>query len=225
MEERVLPTREELQELKARGIVFRSPLATRAVIVSAVLITLLFILKGSTVTGSMLVDGMPVDGTPADGTLVDGTLVDGTGVERLARSLLSLVVTTSVVAVLAGVIFSLLLNGFSISAKLIAIKWRPIERTGVLVQLALLALGVALGAELLYALTGDLFLWLRASTELLSDPSLISSSERARSSFIERLSTRVIVECVFLAILVAVTARVRFLYQNRVPKHDGLGGR
>ena len=220
MEERVLPTREELQELKARGIVFRSPLATRAVIVSAVLITLLFILKGSTVTGSMLVDGMPVDGTPADGTPVDGT-----GVERLASSLLSLVVTTSVVAVLAGVIFSLLLNGFSISAKLIAIKWRPIERTGVLVQLALLALGVALGAELLYALTGDLFLWLRASTELLSDPSLISSSERARSSFIERLSTRVIVECVFLAILVAVTARVRFLYQNRVPKHDGLGGR
>ena len=151
--------------------------------------------------------------------------VDGTGVERLARSLLSLVVTTSVVAVLAGVIFSLLLNGFSISAKLIAIKWRPIERTGVLVQLALLALGAALGAELLYALTGDLFLWLRASTELLSDPSLISSSEQARSSFIERLSTRVIVECVFLAILVAVTARVRFLYQNRVPKHDGLGGR
>ncbi len=210
MEERVLPTREELQELKAQGIVFRSPLATRAVIVSAVLITLLFILKGSTVTGSM-----PVDATP----------VDVTGVERLARSLLSLVVTTSVVAVLAGVIFSLLLNGFSISAKLIAIKWRPIERTGVLVQLALLALGVALGAELLYALTGDLFLWLRASTELLSDPSLISSSERARSSFIERLSTRVIVECVFLAILVAVTARVRFLYQNRVPKHDGLGGR
>ena len=210
MEERVLPTREELQELKAQGIVFRSPLATRAVILSAVLITLLFILKGSTVTGSM-----PVDATP----------VDGTGVERLARSLLSLVVTTSVVAVLAGVIFSLLLNGFSISAKLIAIKWRPIERTGVLVQLALLALGVALGAELLYALTGDLFLWLRASTELLSDPSLISSSERARSSFIERLSTRVIVECVFLAILVAVTARVRFLYQNRVPKHDGLGGR
>ena len=210
MEERVLPTREELQELKARGIVFRSPLATRAVIVSAVLITLLFTLKGSTVTGSM-----PVDATP----------VDVTGVERLARSLLSLVVTTSVVAVLAGVIFSLLLNGFSISAKLIAIKWRPIERTGVLVQLALLALGVALGAELLYALTGDLFLWLRASTELLSDPSLISSSERARSSFIERLSTRVIVECVFLAILVAVTARVRFLYQNRVPKHDGLGGR
>ena len=210
MEERVLPTRDELQELKAQGIVFRSPLATRAVILSAVLITLLFILKGSTVTGSM-----PVDATP----------VDGTGVERLARSLLSLVVTTSVVAVLAGVIFSLLLNGFSISAKLIAIKWRPIERTGVLVQLALLALGVALGAELLYALTGDLFLWLRASTELLSDPSLISSSERARSSFIERLSTRVIVECVFLAILVAVTARVRFLYQNRVPKHDGLGGR
>jgi flagellar biosynthesis protein FlhB len=210
MEERVLPTREELQELKARGIVFRSPLATRAVIVSAVLITLLFILKGSTVTGSM-----PVDVTP----------VDGTGVERLASSLLSLVITTSVVAVLAGVIFSLLLNGFSISAKLIAIKWRPIERTGVLVQLALLALGVALGAELLYALTGDLFLWLRASTELLSDPSLASSSERARSSFIERLSTRVIVECVFLAILVAVTARVRFLYQNRVPKHDGLGGR
>ena len=151
--------------------------------------------------------------------------MDGTGVERLARSLLSLVVTTSVVAVLAGVIFSLLLNGFSISAKLIAIKWRPIERTGVLVQLALLALGAALGAELLYALTGDLFLWLRASTELLSDPSLISSSEQARSSFIERLSTRVIVECVFLAILVAVTARVRFLYQNRVPKHDGLGGR
>jgi len=210
MEERVLPTREELQELKARGIVFRSPLATRAVIVGAVLITLLFILKGSTVTGSM-----PVDATP----------VDGTGVERLASSLLSLVITTSVVAVLAGVIFSLLLNGFSISAKLIAIKWRPIERTGVLVQLALLALGVALGAELLYALTGDLFLWLRASTELLSDPSLASSSERARSSFIERLSTRVIVECVFLAILVAVTARVRFLYQNRVPKHDGLGGR
>lgn len=210
MEERVLPTREELQQLKAQGIVFRSPLATRAVIVSAVLITLLFILKESTVTGSM-----PVDATP----------VDVTGVERLARSLLSLVVTTSVVAVLAGVIFSLLLNGFSISAKLIAIKWRPIERTGVLVQLALLALGVALGAELLYALTGDLFLWLRASTELLSDPSLISSSERARSSFIERLSTRVIVECVFLAILVAVTARVRFLYQNRVPKHDGLGGR
>ncbi len=210
MEERVLPTREELQELKAQGIVFRSPLATRAVILSAVLITLLFILKGTTVTGSM-----PVDATP----------VDGTGVERLARSLLSLVVTTSVVAVLAGVIFSLLLNGFSISAKLIAIKWRPIERTGVLVQLALLALGVALGAELLYALTGDLFLWLRASTELLSDPSLISSSEQARSSFIERLSTRVIVECVFLAILVAVTARVRFLYQNRVPKHDGLGGR
>ena len=210
MEERVLPTREELQELKAQGIVFRSPLATRAVILSAVLITLLFTLKGSTVTGSM-----PVDATP----------VDGTGVERLARSLLSLVVTTSVVAVLAGVIFSLLLNGFSISAKLIAIKWRPIERTGVLVQLALLALGVALGAELLYALTGDLFLWLRASTELLSDPSLISSSEQARSSFIERLSTRVIVECVFLAILVAVTARVRFLYQNRVPKHDGLGGR
>ena len=210
MEERVLPTREELQELKAQGIVFRSPLATRAVILSAVLITLLFILKGSTVTGSM-----PVDATP----------VDGTGVERLARSLLSLVVTTSVVAVLAGVIFSLLLNGFSISAKLIAIKWRPIERTGVLVQLALLALGAALGAELLYALTGDLFLWLRASTELLSDPSLISSSEQARSSFIERLSTRVIVECVFLAILVAVTARVRFLYQNRVPKHDGLGGR
>jgi|GEM_PF-5482456 len=210
MEERVLPTREELQELKARGIVFRSPLATRAVIVSAVLITLLFTLKGSTVTGSM-----PVDVTP----------VDVTGVERLASSLLSLVVTTSVVAVLAGVIFSLLLNGFSISAKLIAIKWRPIERTGVLVQLALLALGVALGAELLYALTGDLFLWLRASTELLSDPSLASSSERARSSFIERLSTRVIVECVFLAILVAVTARVRFLYQNRVPKHDGLGGR
>lgn len=205
MEERVLPTREELQELKAQGIIFRSPLATRAVIVSAVLITLLFTLKGSTVTGSMP--------------------VDGTGVERLARSLLSLVVTTSVVAVLAGVIFSLLLNGFSISAKLIAIKWRPIERTGVLVQLALLALGAALGAELLYALTGDLFLWLRASTELLSDPSLISSSERARSSFIERLSTRVIVECVFLAILVAVTARVRFLYQNRVPKHDGLGGR
>ena len=205
MEERVLPTREELQELKAQGIVFRSPLATRAVIVSAVLITLLFTLKGSTVTGSMP--------------------VDVTGVERLASSLLSLVVTTSVVAVLAGVIFSLLLNGFSISAKLIAIKWRPIERTGVLVQLALLALGVALGAELLYALTGDLFLWLRASTELLSDPSLISSSERARSSFIERLSTRVIVECVFLAILVAVTARVRFLYQNRVPKHDGLGGR
>ena len=205
MEERVLPTREELQELKAQGIVFRSPLATRAVIVSAVLITLLFTLKGSTVTGSMP--------------------VDGTGVEMLARSLLSLVVTTSVVAVLAGVIFSLLLNGFSISAKLIAIKWRPIERTGVLVQLALLALGAALGAELLYALTGDLFLWLRASTELLSDPSLISSSERARSSFIERLSTRVIVECVFLAILVAVTARVRFLYQNRVPKHDGLGGR
>ena len=177
MEERVLPTRDELQELKAQGIVFRSPLATRAVILSAVLITLLFTLKGSTVT------------------------------------------------VLAGVIFSLLLNGFSISAKLIAIKWRPIERTGVLVQLALLALGVALGAELLYALTGDLFLWLRASTELLSDPSLISSSEQARSSFIERLSTRVIVECVFLAILVAVTARVRFLYQNRVPKHDGLGGR
>ena len=210
MEERVLPTREELQELKAQGIVFRSPLATRAVILSAVLITLLFTLKGSTVTGSM-----PVDATP----------VDGTGVERLASSLLSLVVTTSVVAVLAGVIFSLLLNGFSISAKLIAIKWRPIERTGVLVQLALLALGAALGAELLYALTGDLFLWLRASTELLSDPSLISSSERARSSFIERLSTRVIVECVFLAILVAVTARVRFLYQNRVPKHDGLGGR
>ena len=210
MEERVLPTREELQELKAQGIVFRSPLATRAVILSAVLITLLFILKGTTVTGSM-----PVDATP----------VDVTGVERLARSLLSLVVTTSVVAVLAGVIFSLLLNGFSISAKLIAIKWRPIERTGVLVQLALLALGAALGAELLYALTGDLFLWLRASTELLSDPSLISSSERARSSFIERLSTRVIVECVFLAILVAVTARVRFLYQNRVPKHDGLGGR
>ncbi len=210
MEERVLPTREELQELKAQGIVFRSPLATRAVILSAVLITLLFILKGTTVTGSM-----PVDATP----------VDVTGVERLARSLLSLVVTTSVVAVLAGVIFSLLLNGFSISAKLIAIKWRPIERTGVLVQLALLALGVALGAELLYALTGDLFLWLRASTELLSDPSLISSSEQARSSFIERLSTRVIVECVFLAILVAVTARVRFLYQNRVPKHDGLGGR
>ena len=210
MEERVLPTREELQELKAQGIVFRSPLATRAVILSAVLITLLFTLKGSTVTGSM-----PVDATP----------VDGTGVERLASSLLSLVVTTSVVAVLAGVIFSLLLNGFSISAKLIAIKWRPIERTGVLVQLALLAIGVALGAELLYALTGDLFLWLRASTELLSDPSLISSSERARSSFIERLSTRVIVECVFLAILVAVTARVRFLYQNRVPKHDGLGGR
>ena len=205
MEERVLPTREELQELKAQGIVFRSPLATRAVILSAVLITLLFILKGTTVTGSMP--------------------VDVTGLERLARSLLSLVVTTSVVAVLAGVIFSLLLNGFSISAKLIAIKWRPIERTGVLVQLALLALGVALGAELLYALTGDLFLWLRASTELLSDPSLISSSEQARSSFIERLSTRVIVECVFLAILVAVTARVRFLYQNRVPKHDGLGGR
>ena len=205
MEERVLPTREELQELKAQGIVFRSPLATRAVILSAVLITLLFTLKGSTVTGSMP--------------------VDVTGLERLARSLLSLVVTTSVVAVLAGVIFSLLLNGFSISAKLIAIKWRPIERTGVLVQLALLALGAALGAELLYALTGDLFLWLRASTELLSDPSLISSSERARSSFIERLSTRVIVECVFLAILVAVTARVRFLYQNRVPKHDGLGGR
>ena len=205
MEERVLPTREELQELKAQGIVFRSPLATRAVILSAVLITLLFTLKGSTVTGSMP--------------------VDVTGLERLARSLLSLVVTTSVVAVLAGVIFSLLLNGFSISAKLIAIKWRPIERTGVLVQLALLALGVALGAELLYALTGDLFLWLRASTELLSDPSLISSSEQARSSFIERLSTRVIVECVFLAILVAVTARVRFLYQNRVPKHDGLGGR
>ena len=205
MEERVLPTRDELQELKAQGIVFRSPLATRAVIVSAVLITLLFTLKGSTVTGSMP--------------------VDVTGLERLARSLLSLVVTTSVVAVLAGVIFSLLLNGFSISAKLIAIKWRPIERTGVLVQLALLALGAALGAELLYALTGDLFLWLRASTELLSDPSLISSSERARSSFIERLSTRVIVECVFLAILVAVTARVRFLYQNRVPKHDGLGGR
>ena len=194
MEERVLPTRDELQELKAQGIVFRSPLATRAVILSAVLITLLFTLKGSTVTGSMP--------------------VDVTGLERLARSLLSLVVTTSVVAVLAGVIFSLLLNGFSISAKLIAIKWRPIERTGVLVQLALLALGVALGAELLYALTGDLFLWLRASTELLSDPSLISSSERARSSFIERLSTRVIVECVFLAILVAVTARVRFLYQN-----------
>ncbi len=210
MEERVLPTREELQELKARGIVFRSPLATRAVILSAVLITLLFTLKGSTVTGSM-----PVDVTP----------VDVTGVERLASSLLSLVITTSVVAVLAGVIFSLLLNGFSISAKLIAIKWRPIERTGVLVQLALLALGVALGAELLYALTGDLFLWLRASTELLSDPSLASSSERARSSFIERLSTRVIVECVFLAILVAVTARVRFLYQNRVPKHDALGGR
>ena len=205
MEERVLPTRDELQELKAQGIVFRSPLATRAVILSAVLITLLFTLKGSTVTGSMP--------------------VDVTGLERLARSLLSLVVTTSVVAVLAGVIFSLLLNGFSISAKLIAIKWRPIERTGVLVQLALLALGAALGAELLYALTGDLFLWLRASTELLSDPSLISSSERARSSFIERLSTRVIVECVFLAILVAVTARVRFLYQNRVPKHDGLGGR
>ena len=205
MEERVLPTREELQELKAQGIVFRSPLATRAVILRAVRITLLFTLTGSSVTGSMP--------------------VDGTGVEMLARSLLSLVVTTSVVAVLAGVIFSLLLNGFSISAKLIAIKWRPIERTGVLVQLALLALGVALGAELLYALTGDLFLWLRASTELLSDPSLISSSEQARSSFIERLSTRVIVECVFLAILVAVTARVRFLYQNRVPKHDGLGGR
>ena len=129
MEERVLPTRDELQELKAQGIVFRSPLATRAVILSAVLITLLFTLKGSTVTGSMP--------------------VDVTGLERLARSLLSLVVTTSVVAVLAGVIFSLLLNGFSISAKLIAIKWRPIERTGVLVQLALLALGVALGAELL----------------------------------------------------------------------------
>ena len=72
MEERVLPTREELQELKAQGIVFRSPLATRAVILSAVLITLLFTLKGSTVTGSMP--------------------VDGTGVERLARSLLSLVV-------------------------------------------------------------------------------------------------------------------------------------
>lgn len=210
MEEWVLPTREELQELKAQGIVFRSPLAIRAVILSAVLITLLFTLKGSTVTGSV-----PVNGTP----------VDGTGVERLASSLLSLVVTTSLVAVLAGVIFSLLLNGFSISAKLIAIKWRPVERTGILVQLALLALGVALGAELLYALTGDLFLWLRASTELLSDPSLISSSDRARSSFIERLSTRVIVECVFLAILAAVTARVRFLYQNRVPKHDGLGGR
>ncbi len=189
MAEGAFAGKEELQELKAKGVVFSSPLATRSVVLSA--------LVGSSLAGWEWVASVPAPDTlPA--------------MIELARRVGLAAVVLCAVTVTATLVVTLTFNGFTLSAGFLSLKLRPVRRESVWITLASVGLGASLGCCVAYTFAGELFLLLRANEAA----SLGAGFGRLALRFAKVVG----LGALGIAVLVALASRVRFLWLHRPRK-------
>ncbi len=189
MAESAFAGKEELQELKARGVVFSSPLATRSVVLAALL--------GSSVAGWEWVTSAPAPETlPA--------------MIELARRVGLAAVVLCAVTVAATLVVTLAFNGFTLSAGFLSLKIRPVRRESVCITLASGVLGASVGSLLAYAFAGELFLLLRTTDAASLGASL--------GRLALRLAKVVALGAVGVAVIVTPVTRARFLWLHRSRK-------
>ncbi len=189
MAESAFAGKEELQELKSKGIVFSSPLASRSVVLAA--------LAGSAVAGWEWVASAPApDTVPA--------------MIELARRVGLAAVVLCAVAAGATLVFALACNGFTLSAGFLSLRLRPVRRERVWLALASVLLGTLVGYLLAYSFAGELFLLLRAGDAA----SLGASFGRLALRFAKVVA----LGALGVAVLVALASRARFLWLHRPRK-------
>lgn len=190
MAESPFATREDLEELKAKGVVFNSPLAARCVVLAA--------LVGS---GLALWRRLPAWVLPENLT---------TAVE-FSREVGLVAVVLCLATIAASVIVGLACNGFTLSAGLLLfVKLRPLVRENVLLSVAALILGGACGLALGYGFAAELFVLLRVEG--------VAGLTAALAELGLKFTKVVAGSALALAIVVAVVARIRFLLIHRPRK-------
>lgn len=188
MAERKWPTREDLQDLKKRGVVFGSSLCVRAVCFVVLLGTSIFCWSW-----------VPQDVVPGGAEDLPG----------YARAVGKVGIALSAAVLVASLLVTLILNGFVFSVDLLASRRRVKGSSGFGAGIVCAALGACCAYALIYGFSGELFLLLRAD-----------GHEEVRSGVAAlgiEVCTASILGGIFVAILVACVARLRFLFVNRVP--------
>jgi len=189
MAESAFAGKEELQDLKAKGVVFSSPLATRSVVLAA--------LVGSRLAGWDWVASAPEPGTlPA--------------MIELARRVGLAAVVLCAVTVAASLFVTLAFNGFTLSAGFLSLKLRPVRRESVWITLASVVLGALVGFLVTYAFAGELFLLIR------TDDAASLGVGFGRLAL--RFAKVVALGALGAAVLVALASRARFLWLHRPRK-------
>lgn len=186
MAESPFATREDLEELKSKGVVFNSPLATRCLVLAA--------LAGS---GVALWGRIPAGALPDNAT---AALEFGREV-----GLAALVLCLATIA--ASVAVGLACNGFTLSAGLLSVKLRPLVRENLLLSLAAGILAGACSVALGYRFAAELFVLLQVE----GAPGLTAALAEIGLKFIKVVAGSALA----LALLVAVVARMRFLLIHR----------
>ena len=186
MAESAFAGKEELQELKAKGVVFSSPLATRSVVLAALV-------------GSSLAGWEWFVSTPTPETLP--------AMIELARRVGLAAAVLCAVAVAATLVVTLAFNGFTLSAGLLSLKIRPVRRESVWITLASVVLGALVGSLVAYAFAGELFLLIR------TDDAASLGAGFGRLAL--RFAKVVALGALGAAVLVALASRARFLWLHR----------
>jgi len=194
-ETRALPSPEDLRELRSRGIIFSSPRAVRLTVTAALAAVTLWIASRALVP-------------PSQTDLADLSrfVTDAAAIAALLAAL-TIVVISAV---------SLILNGFFVSAQMLALRRQERARNGLFSTLGALGLGLAVGLAAFYAMVRTLFglLYLTDGATGQAFGSVLDGLARGG----QRVATGIIVGSLFLAILVAGVARCGFLLRHRVPK-------
>ena len=197
MSDRRLPSKDELLELRSRGIVPSSPLALRLVACGAVAGSG-FLLARTVVSSLSWPDSFAA-------------------LREVLIVVLYVWVATSAVVLGSVLLAGLLCNGFFFSPVALSFRRRVDLRGAALSLLVKGAIGVALGFVVLYGFAGDVMMQLRVAES--SQPGTLRMD--GFLEILRQLVFRVIVGSLFLAILAAGAARGRFLWRHRVSKRAG----
>jgi hypothetical protein len=188
------PSPEDLSELRARGVVFASPLVVRLAVSAALASTVLFLADR----------GAPLE-----------PQVDLAGLSRMCIAALSTFSLLAAVTIFVTTAVSLTLNGFFISAQILPLRRRQRARRGIVSSLAVVGLGLVVGVIGFYAAARTLF----GLLYLMGDPGQgLAAILDGLAAIGQRVAIGIIVGSLFLAILAGGVARFGFLLRHRVAK-------
>lgn len=188
------PSPEDLSELRARGVVFASPLVVRLAVSAALASAVLFLADR----------GAPLE-----------PQVDLADLSRMCIAALSTFSLLAAVTIFVTTAVSLTLNGFFISAQILPLRRRQRARRGIVSSLAVVGLGVVVGVIGFYAAARTLF----GLLYLMGDPGQgLAAILDGLGAIGQRVAIGIIVGSLFLAILAGGVARFGFLLRHRVAK-------
>lgn len=188
------PSPEDLSELRARGVVFASPLVVRLAVSAALASAVLFLADR----------GAPLE-----------PQVDLADLSRMCIAALSTFSLLAAVTIFVTTAVSLTLNGFFISAQILPLRRRQRARRGIVSSLAVVGLGVVVGVIGFYAAARTLF----GLLYLMGDPGQgLAAILDGLAAIGQRVAIGIIVGSLFLAILAGGVARFGFLLRHRVAK-------